>query len=103
MAIPRNFSYSSQVLELDNGVVIVGEYYYNNSTKAIEKRSNKRKKGEFSRGQKHFKSNIKWKVGPDPKENGIHNSSTLNAFSGANAILMYELSEALDISRTRVA
>jgi hypothetical protein len=34
------------VLELENFVVAVGEYYYNNKTKGIEKRSNKRKRGE---------------------------------------------------------
>jgi hypothetical protein len=42
----RNFSYSSQVLELEEVVVAVGEYYYNNKIKGIEKISNKRKRGE---------------------------------------------------------
>jgi hypothetical protein len=45
MAIPGNLSFSSQVLELDEVVVLVGEYYYNNKKKGIEKRTNKRKRG----------------------------------------------------------
>jgi hypothetical protein len=36
MEIPWIFSYSSQVLELEEVVVAVGEYYYNNNTKGIE-------------------------------------------------------------------
>jgi hypothetical protein len=46
--IQRNFSYSSQVLELEDVVVVVGEYYYRNKTRWIEKRSNKRKRGEIT-------------------------------------------------------
>jgi len=46
MAIQGNISFSSQVLELDEVVVAVGEYYYNKKTKGIEKRSNKIKRGE---------------------------------------------------------
>jgi hypothetical protein len=45
MAIPGNLSFSSQVLNLDDVVVAVGEYYYSNKTKGIEKRKNKRKRG----------------------------------------------------------
>jgi hypothetical protein len=44
MAIPGNSTFSSQVLNLDDVVVSVGEYYYSNKTKGIEKRSNKRKR-----------------------------------------------------------
>jgi hypothetical protein len=47
-SIPGNFSYSSQLLELEDVVVVVGEYYYNNKTKGIEKISNKRKRIETS-------------------------------------------------------
>jgi len=47
MTIPSNFSFSSQLLELDEVVVAVGEYYYNNKTKGIEKNSNKIKKGKL--------------------------------------------------------
>jgi hypothetical protein len=46
--------------------------------------------------------NIKWKAGPDPKENAIQAASTLNAFVGANVMLVYEVAEALDMSKARV-
>jgi hypothetical protein len=102
MAIPRNFSYSSQVLELDNVVVVVGEYYYNNKTREIERRSNKRKRGEYSLSQEYFERNIKWKAGQTLRKMKYIIASSLNAFAGANAMSVYELGEALDISRARV-
>jgi hypothetical protein len=45
MAIPENFSFPSQVIELDQVVLAMVEYYYNNKTKGIDKISNKRKRG----------------------------------------------------------
>jgi hypothetical protein len=36
---------------------------------------------------------------PDPKENAIQTASSLNAFAGENAMSVYELGEALDISK----
>jgi hypothetical protein len=38
---------------------------------------------------------IKWKAGPDPKDNAIQAASTLNAFAGENVMLVYEVAEAL--------
>jgi hypothetical protein len=46
--------------------------------------------------------NIKWKAGPDPKENVIHATSTLNVFTGENVMSVYEVAEALDMSKERV-
>jgi hypothetical protein len=51
MSIPRKFFFSSQVLKLDEVVVEVGEYYYNEKTKGIEKRSRKRKRGDTTLNQ----------------------------------------------------
>jgi len=45
---------------------------------------------------------IKWKEIPDPKENKIQESLTFNAFIGANVMLIYEVEEALDMSKERV-
>jgi hypothetical protein len=51
MEILGNFSFSSHIMELDEVVVVVGEYYYNNKTIGIEKRSSKRKRGETTLSQ----------------------------------------------------
>jgi hypothetical protein len=45
MAIPGNLSFSSQVLNFDDVVVAVGEYYYSDKTKGIEKRKERGKEG----------------------------------------------------------
>jgi hypothetical protein len=44
--IPGNLSFTSLGLGIEGVVVVVGEYYYNHKTKAIEKRMTKRKRGE---------------------------------------------------------
>jgi hypothetical protein len=67
MSIPGKFSFSSQVLELDEIVVEVGEYYYNNKTRGIEKWSNKRKRGDTTLIQGSTKRTIEWRVGLCPK------------------------------------
>jgi hypothetical protein len=87
--------YTSHVIELDDVVVVVGEYYYKNKTMAIERRMNKRKRREFSLHKESSERNIKWKEGSNHKENAMQNSSTLNVFPGANAMLVCELGEAL--------
>jgi hypothetical protein len=74
-SIPGNFSYSSQLLELEDVVVVVGEYYYNNSTKGIEKRSNKRKIGETSLNKGSSDRDIVWKSTHIPKVNALENDS----------------------------
>jgi hypothetical protein len=43
MDIPGNATFSSQVTNFNDFVVFVGEYYYINKTKWVEKTSNKRK------------------------------------------------------------
>jgi hypothetical protein len=101
-SIPGNISYTSQELGMDDVVVVVGEYYYNHKTRDIERRINKRKRGESTLKQESSERSIKWKVGKDPKENVIQTTSTLNAFVGANVMSVYEIGEALDVSRARV-
>jgi hypothetical protein len=100
-SIPGNFSFSSQLLELEDVVVVVGEYYYNNSTKGIEKRSSKRKRGETSLNKESFDRMIVWKSGLDPKVNALENASALSAFAGANSVSVCELSASLDIYKRK--
>jgi hypothetical protein len=100
--IPKKKSYNSQVLELDDVVVVVGEYYYTNKIMAIDRRTNNRKRGESSIKKESYDKNIKWKASLDPKENKIQTTLALNGFVGENAMSLYELGEALDISRTRL-
>jgi len=51
MAISGNLSFSSWVLNFDYVVVVVGEYYYGDKTKGIEKRERKRKRGDTTVSQ----------------------------------------------------
>jgi len=94
------------VLELENFVVAVGEYYYNNKTKGIEKRSNTRekrsktrKRGETTLTEGSSKRSIEWKVVLDPKDKALQTALALNAFVRENAISVYELVVALDTSQ----
>jgi hypothetical protein len=64
------------VLELEEAIIVVGEYYYNNNTKGIDKRSNKIKRGETILVHGSSKSSIEWKVGREPKEYIVQTSST---------------------------
>jgi hypothetical protein len=48
-AIPGNTTFSSQILSFEGVVVTVGDYYYDERTKIIEKRSKKRKRGESTK------------------------------------------------------
>jgi hypothetical protein len=100
--IPSNLSFTSPGLGIECVVVVVGEYYYNHKTKAIEKRTTKRKREGSGTSQETYERSIKWKAGPYPKENAIHETSSLNAFTGANVMSVYEVREALDISKERV-
>jgi len=101
-AISGNLSYTSQELGIDDDVVDVGDYYYNHNTRAIERRTNKRKRGEATLKKEYSKRSIKWKEGKYPKKNAIQTTSTLNAIACANSMLIYEIGEALDISRSGV-
>jgi len=67
MDIPGNVSFSSHTLNFDDVVVEVGEYYYSDKNKEIEKRKNKRKRGDTTIIQPSSKIIIGWKEGPDPK------------------------------------
>jgi hypothetical protein len=80
MAIPGNSTFSTEVLNFDGVVVVVGDYYYNDKTRSIEKRSNKRKRGESTNTQSSIGRVIEWKAGPDPEDNAIQETSTLHAF-----------------------
>jgi hypothetical protein len=91
MEIPGIFFFLSSARIGDQVVVAVGEYYYNNKTKGIEKISNKRKEGRDKSSQGSSKRSIEWRVGPEPKDNAIQTASTLNAFAGENAMFVYEL------------
>ena len=57
--IPGNISYTSQELGLDDVVVNVGGYYYSHKTRAIERRINKIKRGEFVPNKEPFERIIK--------------------------------------------
>jgi hypothetical protein len=92
-AIPRIFSLTSPRLGCECVVFVVGEYYYSHKTKYIEKINAKRKRGAARLDT--IERNIKWKVGPDPKENATQTTSILNDFSSANSMSVYEMSNAL--------
>jgi hypothetical protein len=87
MSIPSNSTFSSKVLNLKNCVVVVGEYYYNHITKGIEEISHKMKRGDTTGSQSSTKRVIEWALGPNPKENVIHDTYILHAFAGETAIL----------------
>jgi hypothetical protein len=97
--IPGSLSLTSPGLGIECAVVAVGEYYYSHKTKSIEKRVPKGKEEENPR---HNKRSVRWKEGPDPKENSIQTTSILNAFTGANSMSVYEMDETLDMSKSRI-
>jgi hypothetical protein len=49
--IPGNTTFSSQILSFEGVVMVFGYYYYDEITKSIEKRSNKRKRGELAKSR----------------------------------------------------
>jgi hypothetical protein len=70
-AIPGSLSLTSPGLGIECVVVVVGDYYYSHKTKSIEKRMTKKKREGSGASQDTSERNIKWKAGPDPKENAI--------------------------------
>jgi hypothetical protein len=68
-SIPGDSSLSSQALNFEGSVVTIGDYYFDNRTRSIEKRSTKIKRGEDSKSKSHAGRILEWKVSPDPKEN----------------------------------
>jgi hypothetical protein len=81
MAITCNLSFSSHVLKLDDVVVVLGEYYYNDKTKEIEKRKRKMERGKMTLSQGSTKITVERRKGTYPKENGIQNTYSLHAFA----------------------
>jgi hypothetical protein len=65
--IPGNSTYSSQILSFDGAIMAIGDYYYDDRTKSIEKRLNKRKRGDFAKLRSSIGRFVEWKVGLDPK------------------------------------
>jgi hypothetical protein len=62
-AIPGDSTFSSQVLNFEGTVVAIGDYYYDDRTKSIEKRSNKRKRGESTKSRSSTGRVLEWKLG----------------------------------------
>jgi hypothetical protein len=77
-------SLSSQALNFESFVVAIGEYYFDNRTRSIEKISTKSKIIEDMRSKLYVGMVVEWKVGIDPKENVVQATSSLNAFAGIN-------------------
>jgi hypothetical protein len=99
-AIPGSLSLTSLGLGIKCIVVAVGEYYNSQKTKSIEKRVAKSKRGGAS--QDTTEISVRWKVGPNPKENTIQTTSILNAFASTNSMQVYEMVETLDMSKSRI-
>jgi hypothetical protein len=96
-------SLTSEGLRFEGVVVTVGYYYYNHKTRAIEKRAPKRKRGKIEASQDVPERNIKWKVGPDAKDNALQVASVLSAFAGVNIVSVHEVTVALDDAKSRIA
>jgi hypothetical protein len=62
MTFPDNSTFSTKVLDFDGSVVVVGDYFYTNKTRSMEKRSNKRKRGESTNTQSSTRRIIEWKA-----------------------------------------
>jgi hypothetical protein len=95
-------SFSSQALNFEGTVVAIGDYYYDNKMRSIEKRSNKRKRGEDTRSKSSAGRILEWKVGPDPEENVVQEASALHTFAGLNALSILEVASSLNTAKTRV-
>jgi hypothetical protein len=97
-AIPGDSTSSSQIMSFEGTVVAIGDYYYDDRTKSIEKRSNKRKRGESTKSRSSTGRVVEWKVGPDPEENVVQATSSLHAFAGLNASYVLEVTNTLGTS-----
>jgi hypothetical protein len=101
-AILGDSSLSSQDLNFEGTVVAIRDYYYDDKMKSIEKRSNKRKRGEANKSRSSVGRVVEWKVGPDPEENVVQEASSLHAFTGLNASSILEVTNALSMAKTRI-
>jgi hypothetical protein len=70
-SIPGFCTFSSQIMSFKGTVVAIGDYYYDDRTKSIEKRSNKRKRGESTNSISSTGRVVEWKFGPNPEENVV--------------------------------
>jgi len=50
-----------------------------------------------------LKGSIKWKVGPDVKDNALQVTSSLSDFFGVNIVSVHDVVIALDVKKSRVA
>jgi hypothetical protein len=73
-SIPGSLSVTSAGLGFEGAVVIVGDYYYNHKMRSIEKITPKRKREKVDTSHETPERSIKWKAGPDPKDNAIQAS-----------------------------
>jgi hypothetical protein len=101
-SILGNTTFSSQILSFEGVFVVVGDYYYNERMKRIEKRLYKRKRGESSKSRSFIGIVVEWKVGPDLEENDIQTTSTIHAFAGLNSSSFLEVTISLRVARTRI-
>jgi len=97
------FSYSSQLIEFDDAIVVVEEYFYKNSKRGIEKRLAKSKRNEDTSTKGPTDKVISWKLGKYPQVNAIDTNSTVSAFARENSVSVCELSSTLDIYKEKVA
>jgi hypothetical protein len=101
-SIPESLSVTYVGLGFEGEVIVVGDYYYNHNMRAIEKRKTKRKGEKDDTSHETFERNIKWKARPNPKDNVIQATLSLNSFVDVNIVLVYEFTGALDTTKSRV-
>jgi hypothetical protein len=100
--IPGILSVTSTGLKIEGAVVAVGDSYYIHETRAIEKRTIKRKREGTNTIHGSSERVINWKKGHGPKYNALQKASTLNAFVGANFLSVYDVTGSLDTAKTRI-
>jgi hypothetical protein len=66
------------------------------------KKNPKRKRGKSDESQGAPERNIKWKVGPDVKDNSLQEASALSAFVGVNIVSVHEVAVELDTAKSKV-
>jgi len=80
--------------------VAIGDYYYDDKMKSIEKRYNKIKRGETSKSRSSIGRVVEWKVRPNPEEIVVRVASALHTFAGLNASYFLEVTNALSTANT---
>jgi hypothetical protein len=82
--------------------VSIVDYYYDGRTKSIEKRSNKRKRGESAKSRSSTGKVLEWKVGLDLEENFFQAAYSLHEFSILNSSYVLEVTNGLSTTRNRI-